>query len=130
MAKVFKWRMEYGHKEPVKFVFDQMSKGKGEINAVFEEALKEGDEKALLHGISRDVGWSFESRDTTLPLQAADIFAWETLHYMQKLYLTGLKEPVRKSYTALIEISDRGYHNRESLREFVAEIKDRTGGMW
>jgi len=130
MAKVLKWRTKYGHKEPIKFVFDQMSKGKGEINAVFEEALREGDEQALLHGISRDPGWSFESKGTTLPLQAADILAWETLHYMQKVYLPDVKETIRKSYSALIKISDRGYHNRETLRKLVAHIKNRTGGTW
>ena len=120
MAKILKWRMKYRHKEPIKFVFDQMSKGKGEINAVFEEALREGDEKALLHGISRDAGWSFESKDKTLPLQAADILAWETLHYMQKTYLPSGKDPMRKSYRALVGISEPGYHSRDTLRRFVA----------
>src|SRR5215472_6047308 len=62
MAQVLKWRMGYGYQEPIQFVFDQMSKGKGEINAIFEEALKEGNEQALVHGISRDAGWSFESK--------------------------------------------------------------------
>jgi hypothetical protein len=36
MAKVLKWRMRYNYQEPIEFVFDQMSKGKGDINAVFD----------------------------------------------------------------------------------------------
>ncbi len=131
MAKVLKWRMKYGYKEAVEFVFDQMSKGKGEINAVFEEALKEGDEKALVHGISRDAGWSFQSKAKVLPLQGADILAWEALHYMQKYFLPDVKEEPRKSYGALIEKAmDRGYHDRETLRKWVAHVKEKTGGLW
>jgi Protein of unknown function (DUF3800) len=130
MAKVLKWRMKYNHKGPIRFVFDRMSTGTGEINAVFEQALEEGDEKALAHGISKSTGWSFEDKAVTLPLQAADILAWETLRHMNKVYLPDVKEPMRKSYQSLTEISDPGFHNRATLRAFVEHIKNRTGGAW
>jgi hypothetical protein len=132
MAKMLKWRMTYGYTtQPIEFVFDQLSKGKGEINQVFEAALKEGAEKALLHGVSRDAGWSFQSKAKILPLQAADILAWESLHYMQKVFLPEEKEKPRKSYLALLEKPlGRSYHDGESLRRWVAAVKERTGGRW
>jgi hypothetical protein len=98
----------------------------GEINAVFETALKEGYEKALLeHGICRD-GWSFQDKANVLPLQAADMLAWESLHYMQKTFLPAIKEEPRNSYRAFNYSSmDRGYHDRESLRALVTHIKNK-----
>jgi hypothetical protein len=126
MAKVLKWRMKFGHNEPVQFVFDQLSKGRGEIAAVFEEALKEGSEKALAHGITRETGWSFRNKAEVLPLQAADIFAWEALRHMQKVHLPEIKENPRKSYAALVDrASDEGFHNKESLRKWIGYLRDR-----
>ena len=127
LAKVLKWRMKYGYKEPVQFVFDQISKGTGDIGAVFEMALKEGDEQALVHGISRETGWSFQSKAVILPLQAADILAWEALRHMQKVYLPESKQSPRKSYLALVERAmDKGYHDRETLRNWVAHLRSRS----
>jgi hypothetical protein len=124
MANVSKWRLKYGHKEPIQFVFDRLTKGKGEIDAIFEAALKEGDEQALTHGISRDIGWSFQDKAKILPLQAADMLAWESLHYMQKVSLAETPETPRKSFAALTErTTDRGFHNRESLRQLIAWVK-------
>jgi hypothetical protein len=124
LGNVYQWRRKYGYKEPVQFVFDQMTKGSGEINAIFEHALEEGPEKALLHGISREVGWSFQSKSQVLPLQAADILAWESLHYMQRVFLPEIKEKSRKSYDAITETSTvRGYHNRESLRKLIEHLE-------
>jgi Protein of unknown function (DUF3800) len=128
MAKVLKWRLKYGYTEPVQFVFDRLSKGKGEITAMFDEALREGDERALLHGISKQAGWSFSSKEQVWPLQAADIFAWETLHYMQKSYLPQIKETPRKSYAALVSSNTaHGLHDRESLRRWIAHLRQRIG---
>jgi hypothetical protein len=130
MAKVLKWRMKYGYKEPIEFVFDQMSKGAGEINAIFEKALKEGDEAALIHGISRDAGWSFQSKTKVVPLQGADILAWEALYHMQKAFLARGKTE-RKSFQALIETAmDPGYHDCDTLRKWVAHVRARTNATW
>jgi hypothetical protein len=128
MGKVAKWRKRHAYKEPVQFVFDRMSKGRGEIDAVFELALKEGEEKALRENAIQKNGWSFANKAEVLPLQAADILAWETLRYMQKVYLATEKESVRKSYKELIEVGmDPGYHNRETLKALIAHIKEREG---
>jgi hypothetical protein len=131
MAKVLKWRMRYGYKDPVKFVFDRMSKGAGEINAIFEQALKEGDEKALAHGISREVGWSFENKSKFIPLQAADILAWEALYHMRRVFLAHSQTARRKSFQALSErLTEGGYHDSDSMRKWVAHVRARTNATW
>jgi hypothetical protein len=131
MAKVLKWRMKYGCKEPIKFVFDRMSKGTGEINAIFEQALKEGDEKALAHGISRNVGWSFENKSKFIPLQAADILAWGALYHMRRVVSARCEKARRKSFQALTErLTEGGYHDSDSMRRWVAYVRARTSATW
>jgi hypothetical protein len=88
--------------------------------------LKEGAEKYLCENGIRRNGCSFQNKAEVLPLQAADILAWETLHYMRKVYLPPEKEAVRKSYGELIKVGmDPGYHNRKSLKTPVEEVKKR-----
>jgi len=127
MGRILKWRSKYGYKDGIQFVFDQMSKGTGEINAVFEQALREPKEIALEHGIYEGC-WSFQSKRTQLPLQAADILAWENFHYMQKVILAESKEQPRRSYVALAEraFEELGFYERESLRKLVAHVRQRT----
>lgn len=129
MAKVLKWRMKYNHTEPIHFAFDQLTKGRGEIDAIFNEALKEGDSRALAHGISREAGWSFQSKARVLPLQGADILAWESLYYMRKVYLGNGK--MRRSFQALLDGPvERGFHDGNTLRKLVAHVKARTNATW
>lgn len=129
MAKVLKWRMKYKYTEPIQFVFDQLTKGKGEIDAIFEDALEEGDEQALVHGISRDAGWSFQNKAIVLPLQGADILAWEGLYYMKNSYVSGAK--MRKSFKTLLDGPvQEGLHDGNSLRKWVAHVRERTGEHW
>jgi hypothetical protein len=131
MAKVLKWRLKYKYTEPVEFGFDQMSKGRGEINAIFEEALREGDDAALIHGISTDAGWSFHSKKEKIPLQGADILAWEALYHMRKVFLDRRQDARRRSFEALLNgPMDPGYHDTDSLRAWVEHVRRRTRATW
>ena len=62
LGKVLKWRRKYSHQEPIEFVFDQMSKGKGEINNVFNRFLEEDREAALMENGIYPGGWAFKSK--------------------------------------------------------------------
>jgi hypothetical protein len=128
MGQLVKWRQKYNYQEPIQFIFDRMGKGKGEINSVFESILKEGEDKAAYyHGITRGLGWSFQNKDVFLPLQAADILAWESLHYMQKVFLPEKKEKPRKSALTLFNgISEPGLHDKETLQKLIAHVKSRA----
>jgi len=102
-----------------------MSKGKGEIDQVFEHHLAGGKQAAMLAGISIG-GWSFQDHRIVLPLQAADILAWETLWHMQKVVLPkeADKKPHRRSYSALLGMPhEEAFHDQESIRRLVQHWK-------
>jgi len=117
LAKVLKWRMKYNHKEPIQFVFDRLSKGQGEISSVMQHCLSDGIDNGF--GIEPS-GWSFQDKSRILPLQAADILAWETLHHMRSVVLAG-NGKTRGSYNALLKMpTDHGWHHRKTLKELVS----------
>lgn len=84
LGRVTKWRREYGRTGPLRFVFDRVSKGKGEIDEVFNRALAENAESALAEMGILPNGWSFEDKAQFIPIQAADILAWEALYLMKQ----------------------------------------------
>jgi hypothetical protein len=123
MGKLIRWRQRHNYTDRIQFVFDRMTKGHGEIIDVFERALEEGAETALSSQGIYPGGWSFQDKAEVLPLQAADILAWESMHFMQKVYLPEVKEKPRKSYLALIEnCMDAGYYDRQALKKYVAHV--------
>jgi hypothetical protein len=123
LGKVLKWRKRHGHTEPIQYIFDEMSKGKGEINAVFERVLSEGAEQMQAFGVAKG-GWSFQSKSAVLPLQAADILAWESYNYMQKTYLPEIKQPMRKSFEVLTEKAfENAYHRRDTVKALVKDLE-------
>jgi hypothetical protein len=121
MGKIIKWRRRHNHDGPVQFVFDRMTKGSGEINAVFEFAIKEGEEKTLRENGIRRNGCFFKnktkfyrssrgySRLGDLALHAEGIFATE--------------EAVRKSYGELIRWEWTPDITTKSLKTLVEEVK-------
>ena len=108
-----------------------MSKGKGEIGDIFDQALKEGNEAALIHGISKNIGWAFKSKTEVVALQGADILAWEALHDIRRVHCANPGEARRKSFEVLISgPMDRSYHDRDSLRRFVHYVRTKTSATW
>jgi hypothetical protein len=125
MGRLLRWRKKYNHTEAIQFVFDRMSRGKGEVDRVFEHHLVDGKGAALEVGIEKG-GWGFGDKAMIVPLQAADILAWETLWFMKNVVLpppADKKQP-RKSYRALLKTPyEHGYHDQESLSKLVAHWK-------
>jgi hypothetical protein len=122
---VDRWRQKHKHGAPVQYVFDRLSKGKGEINALFEMLLKGGEDAMRRYGVYKDC-WSFQDKSQVTQLQAADIWAWENYRYMCTHVLgpnNGAKVPIRKSYLALRDSPVQvRYHTRESLQELSRRV--------
>jgi hypothetical protein len=78
------WRKKWEPTSSMRYVFDRMGKGKGEINAVMERAVDSSEREAKTTGIAPLIGWSFESKAAIVPLQAADIGAWTAFQMMQR----------------------------------------------
>lgn len=119
LGKVLHWRAQHGHQFPITFMFDRMTKGSGEIDDVFRRHLKEGSAKDL--GLFKG-GWGFYDKGVVLPLQAADILAWETLWHMRNVVVSRTKKTPRKSFQSFLKNMpfDCGWHDNESLKSLYA----------
>ena len=113
------WRQKHGYKEPIQYVFDRMSKGRRDIDAMFN-ILVSGQTAALhRYGVYADC-WSFQDKSQVVQLQAADIWAYENLRYMRDCRIPAAPKPPRRSYVALLESPyDVRYHIRRSLEELA-----------
>lgn len=126
VAIVDKWRAKHGYTEPLQYVFDRMGKGSGDITeSVFKPALLGGEAAIQRYGIAKD-GWSFQDKSIAIPLQAADIWAWENLRYASRRFFApkNEREPLRQSYGLLRQRipGEVRYHNKESLLRFVGRV--------
>src|SRR5271165_2856544 len=90
---VKQWHKRYAEGKKVQYVFDFMSRGKGEIMQVFD-FLGERPEMAQELGYvpSDPDGVSLQKKELFKPLQAADILAWNTYNFMQEEISRGLPD--------------------------------------
>jgi hypothetical protein len=85
MVRLLKWRRHYKIAEPIRYVFDRMAHGKGEIEGLLDETIDRG---FGVHFGLEVGGYSFRSKKGLPPLQAVDILAHEvyrtTIHEIVK----------------------------------------------
>jgi hypothetical protein len=124
MGRIIRWRRDFGRMDGLRYVFDRVSKGKGEIDAIFQRHLSETSSASLGDlGLSHG-GWSFEDKAKFMPLQAADIFAWEALHFMRSASAHGENFKPRRSYLELREIPGlHRYYDGPSLENLVHHLR-------
>jgi hypothetical protein len=79
------WRRQQKKPSSLEYVFDQMSRGKGEIMRTMDWALDKSRVESRSTGFQPLTGYAFESKAKIWPLQAADIFAWASLQQMHKM---------------------------------------------
>jgi len=79
LAAIANWRREFDIIGPMEYVFDQMSQGKGEIEAILNELIHDGDGE--IFGLETG-GWAFQSKKSLAPLQGIDILAHESYRHM------------------------------------------------
>ena len=84
LVLIARWRAESGIKLPMRYVFDQMGKGKGEIMAVWDKKNLRDQNALEKLGLEPD-GYSFESKTKFKPLQAADVLAWQMNWHMRNV---------------------------------------------
>lgn len=122
IGHVLKWRRENGHVEPMSYVFDRMSKGKGEIINIFDTAAEQGRGAELRDfGMHKDC-WSFADKAAIVQLQGADICAWETLRFLTNTFLRPKerKQQMRKSLAVLYKNPLYLHlHNEQTLTELI-----------
>jgi hypothetical protein len=114
---VEKWR-GLNSKEPIQFIFDQMGKGRGEINDLFGSLIEH--KIAERFGVE-PCGWSFQNRRFVVQLQAPDILAWEANKYMKENQFTD--KEARKSFESLMKQvqTETRFFDSTTLPDFVAD---------
>jgi hypothetical protein len=80
LKSVHDWREQYNVSAPIRYVFDRMGKGKGEIETVLTRLIEDGEGEPF--GLSLG-GFGFESKTCEPGLQAVDILAHETYRMMR-----------------------------------------------
>lgn len=129
-AMVNRWREQYHYGQPVQYVFDRLSEGQGEIDAMFGILVSGGDDAMRRYGVYKGC-WSFQDKAQVNQLQGADIWAWENYRYAVDCFFPEKndkpsKQP-RRSYLALRDAPCMvKYHIADSLRELVKEVSDWT----
>jgi hypothetical protein len=124
---VNQWRDKFGYREPIQYVFDRQSEGKGDIDEMFRIYVSGKDDALQRYGIYADC-WSFQDKAQVVQLQAADIWAYENFRYMRDCHIpedsTKLKKPPRHSYTALRKSPVQvRYHGKRSLEELASHSR-------
>jgi hypothetical protein len=129
IGSIMKWRREQGVTQPMNYVFDRMSEGKGEIMAQFEIPIRVGEQGMKDLGTSRDC-YSFADKAYVVPLQAADLCAWEAYRYMNTVVSIPPdknKWPIRDSFRLLYRSPETSlklvYHNKQSLANLVELVR-------
>jgi hypothetical protein len=127
MAHIDEWRTKRNREEPIQYIFDQLSKGRGEIDAMFQTVMLGGSDGLKRYGVYgkklRD-GWSFQDKESVVPLQAADIWAYENYRYMRDIVIPNSGSAPRQSFLALSKLPHRVvYQNHRSMAEFARQRK-------
>jgi Protein of unknown function (DUF3800) len=86
MGIIEQWRKKFAYTQPMQYVFDRMSQGKGEIMAVMDTAIRHPKDCLEKYGAVKD-GYSFQDKRAFKPLQAADMLAWETYNHMRTVVI-------------------------------------------
>ena len=123
MSLIQNWRSTYQHVEPMRWVFASGTNGNYEIDEVFLNLRKDPDARKAF-GIDRR-GCSFEGKET-IPLQAPDILAWESLWHMRNSVLPskGAAPPKRGSFRSLLQAPcETGFFHKRNLLTLLERLK-------
>jgi hypothetical protein len=122
--QIYKWAKRTGTSGKIKFIFEKGTVGHGQVSKVFAEYATDPKWAALQIG-----GHSFEEKKL-VPLQAADLLAYETYKHM----CNRGKRPMRRSLALLMNEQDTRhlqFHNTERLMKLVnaASELDKQGKL-
>jgi hypothetical protein len=104
LSMIQKWREDFNLTAPMQYVFEDGTKGRGEILTTFDKVS--GDERATKEFGFVPGGYSFIPKTENLPqLQAPDILAWESGWHMKNTVAPDKRagRPKRTSFKVLCD---------------------------
>lgn len=125
-----RWRAKHGYTQPVQYVFDRLSKGRGDIDQMFGILVSGKDDALRRYGVYKDC-WSFQDKAEVVQLQAADIWAYENYRYMVDCIMPwradGGRRKLRGSYKSLRDFPvEVRYHVKPTLEKFVRMVDQKS----
>jgi hypothetical protein len=90
LVGVKRFKDQYFPKAKVKYIFDRMSEGKGEIIWLMEQMIRDYDGIENFGMVPFEQGgYSFESKADVVQLQSSDLLAWHGNRHAQDKYILG-----------------------------------------
>lgn len=106
------WRENRSNRTPIRCVFEKGLSGKSNLEFTLGSLLRE----------CHIDGWSFESKNC-IPLQAADVVAYEFYKFNHNQLIEGGKRPIRKSAHDLFRFHERQYFKHWDTERLDAMLK-------
>lgn len=122
MTNVRHWLDAQRYEASVHYVFEAGDVGEPAIQEILRRIFNDPDERKLF----RMSGWTFTGKEC-LPLQTADIWAYESYKQMMNRIVTGPMREVRYPYRRLYRDRFRTYQtywDRENLAELVEKYRE------
>lgn len=119
-----RWAFENSHRAPIACIFESGTQGGREISDMVQELMSDEDGERLSFRIG---SFRFEKKKQLLPLQTADILAYECYSEALRGHING---EVRRPRMSLKELGPTlfggTFHTRAMLEEFIARIEGRS----
>lgn len=116
-----RWAARTRFSGQISYYFEAGHRSQGEADRYFRDALLESERSKLKH---RYAGHSFVDKREALPLQAADLLAWQYQHYHARRIEKGILKP-RADFEALMRNCDVCIeHDDAALHRFKDQIVD------
>ncbi len=118
---VKKWIEDNNIQEPINYIFESGAGSVGEIAEVLNEASHVNWEYYRMRSIS---SCSFAKKIEVLPLQSADILAYETYKQMLNGFVGDVRRPLRKSAESMLMAIPHNdqYFNKNTLLQLITHL--------
>ena len=121
LGGVYRWCEDNNWHDPIHYVFEAGTEGAEQFNRTMNILYKNDEAREK----NRIAGWSFESK-ATMPLQAADILAYEFYKFIHNELIEGKKRPIRLSARDLFrpqEMKFLKHFGKSDFELFIEEWK-------
>src|SRR5262249_17292892 len=112
-ALVDRWRERHRYADRIEYVFDRLSEGRQDVDALFHALLPGGPDALRRYGVYEGC-WSFQNKARVVQLQAADIWAWEN-YRCERMTVAGIES------TAPV------FNHSEGTKTVILQLKNPVG---
>jgi hypothetical protein len=136
MRKIAAWAQQESHKEAITYVFEAGAKGTGQLTQMMGKVSKSRRGRADFRLGSLSVAKKYDEViegvlfPGVIPLQAADILAYEVYKLMDNWFVAEPKRPMRKSMIRLLNLPIRlemTHHDEVELLHLIERVE--TGDL-